>query len=149
MLPDKGWHGWMASPIGWIWVWVSSGSWWWTRKPGVLQSMGSQRVGHDWVTEPNWTDATWAKCSHFLICPQGGADGWDYNKPFKKLVTEKIVIDSELAQSCPTLCDPMDSSQPGFSVHGIFPDKNTGVGCHFLLQGIFQTQGSNLGLPIL
>ena len=35
----------------WMWVWVSARSWWWTGKPGVLQSMGSQRVGHDWVTE--------------------------------------------------------------------------------------------------
>ena len=50
------------------------------------------------------------------------------------------------AQSCPTLCDPMDCSLPGSSVHGIFPGKNTGVGCHFLLQGIFLTQGWNLGL---
>ena len=49
-----------------------------------------------------------------------------------------------VAQSCPTLCD---CSQPGFSVHGDFPDKNTGVGCHALLQGIFPTQGSNLVLP--
>ena len=38
----------------WTWVWASSGSWWWTGKPGVLQSMGSQRAGHDWVTELNW-----------------------------------------------------------------------------------------------
>ena len=43
----------MASPTQWTWVWVSSGSWWWTGKPGVLQSMGSQRVGHNWVTELN------------------------------------------------------------------------------------------------
>ena len=43
----------------WTWVWLSSGSWWWTGKPGVLQSMGSQRVGHDWGTELNWTDITW------------------------------------------------------------------------------------------
>ena len=42
----------MASPTQWIWVWASSGSWWWTRKPGVLQ--GSQRVGHNWATELNW-----------------------------------------------------------------------------------------------
>ena len=48
---DRGWDGWMASPTRWTWVWVSSGSWWWTGKPGVLQSMGSQRVGHDWATE--------------------------------------------------------------------------------------------------
>ena len=51
---DRRWDGWMASPTQWTWVWVSSGSWWWTGKPGVLQSMGSQRAGHDWVTEQNW-----------------------------------------------------------------------------------------------
>ena len=48
---DRGWDGWMASPTQWTWVWASSGSWWWTGKPGMLQSMGSQRVRHDWVTE--------------------------------------------------------------------------------------------------
>ena len=49
-----GWDGWMASPTRWTWVWVNSWSWWWTGRPGVLQFMGSQRVGHDWVTELNW-----------------------------------------------------------------------------------------------
>ena len=53
---DRGWDGWMASLTRWKWVWVNSGSWWWTRRPGVLQFMGSQSVGHDWVTELNWTD---------------------------------------------------------------------------------------------
>ena len=48
---DRGWNDWMASLTQWTWVWVHSGSWWWTEKPGVLQSMGSQRIGHDWVTE--------------------------------------------------------------------------------------------------
>ena len=48
---DRGWDGWMASPTQWTWVWVSFGSWWWTGKPGVLLSMGSQRVGHDWATD--------------------------------------------------------------------------------------------------
>ena len=42
----------------WTWVWVNSGSWWWTGKPGVLQFMGSQRVGHDWATELNWTSTS-------------------------------------------------------------------------------------------
>jgi len=51
---DRGWDGWMASPTQWTWVWVDSGSWWWTGKTGVLQSMGLQRVGRDWVTELNW-----------------------------------------------------------------------------------------------
>ena len=53
---DQRWDGWMASLTQWTWVWVSSRSWWWTGRPGVLQSMGSQRVGHDWATELNWTD---------------------------------------------------------------------------------------------
>ena len=48
---DRGWDGWMASLTWWTWVWVSSRSWWWTGKPGVLQSMGSQSIGHDWATE--------------------------------------------------------------------------------------------------
>ena len=48
---DRGWDSWMASSTQWTWVWVGSRSWWWTGKPGMLQSMGSQRVGHDWVTE--------------------------------------------------------------------------------------------------
>jgi len=51
---DRGWDGWMAPPTRWTWVWVNSGSWWWTGRPGVLWFMGSQRVGHDWVTELNW-----------------------------------------------------------------------------------------------
>ena len=51
---DRGWDGWMASLTRWTWVWVNSGSWWWTGRPGVLWFMGSQRVGHDWATELNW-----------------------------------------------------------------------------------------------
>ena len=69
----------MASLTRWTWVWVNSGSWWWTGRPGMLRFMGSQTVGHDWATELNW-------------------------------------------------------------------GKNTGVGSHFLLQRIFQTQGSNPSL---
>ena len=48
---DRGWDGWMASPTRWTWLWANSGRWWWTGKPGVLQSMESQRVGHNWATE--------------------------------------------------------------------------------------------------
>ena len=52
----RGWQRmrWMTSPTQWTWVWVSSVSWWWTGMPGVLQSMGSWRVGHNWATELNW-----------------------------------------------------------------------------------------------
>ena len=68
---DKGWDGWMAPPTRWTWVWVSSRSWWWTEKPGVLQSMGSQRVRRDWATELNWTELislTEVKALRFTRC---------------------------------------------------------------------------------
>ena len=56
---DRGWDGWMASMTRWTWVWVNSGSWWWTGRPGMLQFMGSPRVRHHWATElTDWTD--WA-----------------------------------------------------------------------------------------
>ena len=68
---DRGWDGWLTSPTWWTWVWASFGSWWWTWKPGVLQSIGSQRVGHDWVTELNWTEGlqglVWASSGRNLV----------------------------------------------------------------------------------
>ena len=60
---NRGWDGWMASLIRWTWVWVNSGSWWWTGRPGVLRFMGSQRVGHDWTTELNWTEHKFNDCT--------------------------------------------------------------------------------------
>ena len=63
---NRGWDGWMASPTQWTWVWVSSGSWWWTGKPGVLQSMGSQRVRHGWAMELNWDSTNNSGDSHIL-----------------------------------------------------------------------------------
>ena len=53
---NRGWDGWMASPIQWTWVWMDSRSWWWTGRPGRLWFMGLQTVGHDWATEMNWTE---------------------------------------------------------------------------------------------
>ena len=55
---DRGWDGWMASPTQWTWVWVNCRRWWWTGRPGMLWFMGSQRVGHNWATESNWTEWT-------------------------------------------------------------------------------------------
>ena len=95
---------------------------WWTGRPGVLQSMGLQRVGHNWATELNWTE---------------------------RLVLDRDFVENAMClvtQSCPTLCDPMDCSPPGCSVHGDSPGKDTGVSCHALLQGIFPIQGLNPGL---
>ena len=52
---DRGWDGWMSSPTRWTWVWVNSGSWWWTGRPGVLQFMGSQ----SWTRLSDWTELNW------------------------------------------------------------------------------------------
>ena len=56
---DRGWDGWMSSLTWWTWVWVSSGSWWWTGKPGVLQSMGSQ----SWTRLSDWTELIGLNCN--------------------------------------------------------------------------------------
>ena len=60
---NRGWDGWMASLTWWTWVWVNSGSLWWTGRSGVLQSVESQRIRHDWATELNSTDSCWLRCS--------------------------------------------------------------------------------------
>ena len=85
---NRGRDGWMASPTQQTWVWVNSRSWWWTGRPGVLQSIGSQRVRHDWVTELNWTELStmehcweapyWRTLSHPLLL-QGYMPSWQIN----------------------------------------------------------------------
>ena len=75
---NRGWDGWMASPTQWTWVWLNSGSWWWTGRSSVLWFMGSQRVGHDWATELNWS----VFIPVFLLQPQ---HFWDH-------VIEKLCI---------------------------------------------------------
>ena len=86
---DRGWDGWMASQTRWMWVWVNSGSWWWTGKPGVLRFTESQRVRQDWASKLNWTELIQLKV--------------------------KVLI----AQSGPILENVMDYSSPGSSVHAI------------------------------
>ena len=79
---DRGWDAWMASPTQWTWVWMNSGIWWWTGRPGVLQFMGSQRVRHDWATELNWIAFSksvlniWKFMVHVLLKP--GLENFDH-----------------------------------------------------------------------
>ena len=81
---DRGWDVWMASPTRQTWVWVNFGCWWWTGRPGVLQSMGSQRVRHDWATQLNWIPlyiviSFWCYSSGkhtSLLHPQLPSDHW-------------------------------------------------------------------------
>ena len=131
----------MASLTQWTWVWVNSGSWWWTGRPGVLRFMGSQRVGHDWATELNWTELNWTiyiiiirKIDH-TSSPSPRLNVFSFfllELLLFSLMSNYFVTPWTVAHQA--LC-PWD-----------FPGKNTGVSCHFLLQGIFLTQGSNSGL---
>ena len=83
---DRRWDGWMASPTRWTWVWASSGSQWWTGKPGMLQSIRSQRVGHDWVTELNWKNppANAGNVRDTSLIPElGRSSGGGYGNPLQ------------------------------------------------------------------
>ena len=78
---NREWDGWMASLTQWTWVWASSGSWWWRGKPGLLQSVGSQRVRHNWATELNWREELihWKRpwCWERLKAGEGDDREWD------------------------------------------------------------------------
>ena len=98
---DRGWDGWMASPTQWTWVWVSSGSWWWT----CCSPWGRKESDiTEWL---NWFQS--GMCSYTYM-----------------LYTRHVKC---ISLSCPTLCDPMDCSPPGFLCPWDSPGKNTGVGC--------------------
>ena len=96
----------MASTTQWTWVWVNSRSWWWRGRPGVLQSVESQRVGHDWPTELIWGCVCVCVCVHVTVCVCVCVCVW-------------LCVCVQLLSSL-TLCDPMDYNLPGFSVHGVF-----------------------------
>ena len=76
---DRGWDGCMASSTQWTWVWVNSGGWWWTGNPDMLKSMGSQRFGHNWVTELNWTELREWGLHSFYSC-KALVSPWWFNK---------------------------------------------------------------------
>ena len=82
-----------------------------------------------------------------LIMPSHETVQWELERTIRsaRWGREPLVVVALVNQSCPTLCDPMDCSPPGSSVHGNSLGKSTGVGCHSILQGIFPTQGSNPG----
>ena len=96
-----------------------------TGEPGGLPSLGLDRVRHD------WSDLAAAAAT---LCHRN------------QLFISPCAVLCLVAQSCLTLCDPIDCTLPGSSVHGDSPSKNTGVGCPALFWGIFQTQGLNTGL---
>ena len=100
---DRWWDGWMASPSLWMWVRVSSGSWWWTGKPGILQSMVSQRVGHD----GDWTDMRAA-----VLLTNYQFVAWDYKQKSLKLQYEIYLM---WWIHCP---GPLPNWDPRLLLHG-------------------------------
>ena len=103
-------------------------------QPMILVVLTTAFVGSDWLEQPLW----WHTAE---------VVGLSWKKSDTKDTCESVcAVQCLVAKSCPTLCNPMDCSLPGSSVLGDSPGKNTGVGCHALLQGIFPTQGSNPGL---
>ena len=90
-LDDRGWDGWMASLTWWTGVWVNSRRWWWTRRPGVLQFMGSQSVGHGWATELNWTELIDGKESAYNA-GDPGLIPWPGRSPAKGMATHSSVL---------------------------------------------------------
>ena len=106
---DRGWDGWMVLSNWWTWVWASSGSWWWTGKPGVLQSMVSQRVGHDWVTELTYRYYKTRRWEKRVMKLREGkrlwAQGWDQ-------VPEWVLWGSEqMSEVTSTVCSELPYSQ--------------------------------------
>ena len=155
---NRGWDSWMALLTQWTWVRVNSGSWWWTGRPGVLKSMGSQRVGHDWANGLNWTELPVPSfvvffkifvnyCCFIVLL---------YFRLYSKVNNSNMFIYPLFFGFLSYLGHHQALSRISCVMQYVlssylfytwdFPGKNTGVGCHFLLQGIFSTQGSNLRL---
>ena len=111
---NRGWDDWMASPTQWTQIWVSSRSWWWTGKPGMLQSMGSQRVGHNWATELNWINIFEHIFEHIFnyyskICHLFKIWASLIAQLVKNLPAMQDDTAAKSLQSCPTLCYPFFS----------------------------------------
>ena len=106
----------VASPTQWTWVWVNSRSWWWTGRPGVLQSMGSQR--HDWMTELNWhfNTAILLQGTHLS---SSGQITWHVFPVLTDVHWYGVRVCVQ-SLSCVQLCYPMDCSPPGSSVYRVF-----------------------------
>ena len=128
---DRGRDGWMASLTTWTWVWTSSGSWWWTGKSGVLESMGSPRGKHDCAPELNWTEDFEIFCTCRLIFSESLVISLYKHEFWVLSCFSHVQLFATSGTVAIRLPCPWDS-----------PDKNTGVG-HSLLQLVSWTQGSN------
>ena len=125
----QGWDGWMASPTWWTWVWANSRRWWRTGKPGVLQSMRSQRVGHDWTTEQQQAPGRAARCSMEAGLPPSSLLDWSHG------------FDAHL---CPSSDSPASSlslataqiMEPAHCCRSIYPKEHRSLTITFHFQNV-------------
>ena len=111
----KGWQrikGWMTSPTQRAWIWVNSGSWWCTGRPGMLQSMGSQRVRHDWATELT-------QVLRWLLKKKKRSQHCWWGCREIEILIKTVAAAAKSLQSCQTSCNPIDGSPPGTPIPGI------------------------------
>ena len=128
---NRGWDGWMASPTQWTWVWVNARSWWWTGRPGVLWFMQLQRVGHDWVTELNWSGL-------FLLFSHWSHGPHHARFPCPSLSPRVCSNSCPLSQWChPTISSPV---APFSSWLQSFPASGS-----FLMSQLFTSCGQSIG----
>ena len=114
---NRGWDGWMASPTRWTWVWVDSGSWWWTGRPGVLRFMGSQRVGPNRATELNWTELKGRM--------KGGAEAtWKRLHLQQRMNGEKVPVVGQIYDKIQACCTFSSKFQGGNFLHSFKPSKS-------------------------
>ena len=152
---DRGWDGWMVSPTQWTWVWVDSRSWWWTGRLGVLWFMGSQRVGHDWVTELNWLTDTKASVFLFPLFQSTNLSRFSTPPPKQNFYLMNIYgnflwkgdMNAEGIKKWKSLSDvwPSQLHQDPLSMDFSRPEYQNGL--PLIPQGVFPTQESNPGFP--
>ena len=121
---NRGWYGWMASPTQWTWVWVNSGRWWRTAKPGVLQSMGLQRVTHDLATEQqhdinNILLSQNSRASFFINLLQYSKLNYSIYYKIEFLYPLLLINTCWLLSCVQFFVNPEECSLPGSAVHGI------------------------------
>ena len=112
---DRGWDGWMASLTRWTWVWMNSGSWWWTGRPGMLRFMGSQRVGHDWATDLIW----------YKLTREGERDRWKEEREKERDTENECVFGRQVpGMRCEFVRSPTGSS----CTHRVWTPHSAGCG---------------------
>ena len=121
---DRGWDGWMASSTQCTWVWVNSGSWWWTGLSGLLLFMGLQRVGHDWANELNWNHL---QCKFMLPIPVNfGLLHSDSSVPQERMLPKGTPKTGLWQLEVPRVTEPADGKELASDICGNYCKSKNG-----------------------